>query len=70
MGTALTAEQASELGNLAPLILLCLDADAAGQTAAARAASVLPSRLELARRPAPRRLRALRHREPRAGPSG
>ncbi len=47
MGTALTAEQASELGNLAPLILLCLDADAAGQTAAARAASVLPSRLEL-----------------------
>ncbi|MEA2286170.1 MAG: primase [Solirubrobacteraceae bacterium] len=47
MGTALTAEQASELGNLAPLVLLCLDADAAGQTAAARAASVLPSRLEL-----------------------
>jgi DNA primase len=28
-------------------VLLCLDADAAGQTAAARAASVLPSRLEL-----------------------
>ncbi len=47
MGTALTAEQASELGNLAPLVLLCLDADAAGQTAAARAASVLPGRLEL-----------------------
>ena len=47
MGTALTTEQASELGNLAPLILLCLDADAAGQTAAARAASALPSRLEL-----------------------
>src|SRR5215210_2619720 len=47
MGTALTAEQASELGNLAPLVLLCLDADAAGQTAAARAASVLPDRLEL-----------------------
>jgi DNA primase len=47
MGTALTAEQASELGSLAPLVLLCLDADAAGQTAAARAASVLPSRLEL-----------------------
>jgi DNA primase len=47
MGTALTAEQANELGNLAPLVLLCLDADAAGQTAAARAASVLPARLEL-----------------------
>jgi DNA primase len=47
MGTALTPEQASELGNLAALVLLCLDADAAGQTAAVRAASVLPSRLEL-----------------------
>jgi DNA primase len=47
MGTALTAEQASELGNLASLVLLCLDADAAGQQAAVRAASVLPSRLEL-----------------------
>ena len=47
MGTALTTEQAHELGNLAALVLLCLDADAAGQTAAVRAASVLPSRLEL-----------------------
>ena len=47
MGTALTAEQASELGNLAAVVLLCLDADAAGQQAAVRAASVLPSRLEL-----------------------
>ena len=47
MGTALTAEQATELGNLAALVLLCLDADAAGQQAAVRAASVLPSRLEL-----------------------
>ncbi len=47
MGTALTREQASELGNLAALVLLCLDADAAGQQAAVRAASVLPSRLEL-----------------------
>src|SRR4051812_7190642 len=47
MGTALTAEQAAELGNLASLVLLCLDADAAGQKAAMRAASVLPGRLEL-----------------------
>src|SRR5829696_4366649 len=47
MGTALTAEQASELGNLAGLVLLCLDADAAGQQAAVRAASALPDRLEL-----------------------
>jgi DNA primase len=47
MGTALTTEQASELGNLAALVLLCLDADAAGQQAAVRAAAVLPSRLEL-----------------------
>ena len=47
MGTALTSEQASELGNLAALVLLCLDADAAGQQAAVRAAAVLPDRLEL-----------------------
>jgi DNA primase len=47
MGTALTAEQARELGGLASVVLLCLDADAAGQQAAVRAASVLPSRLEL-----------------------
>jgi DNA primase len=47
MGTALTTEQANELGNLASLVLLCLDADAAGQQAAVRAASALPDRLEL-----------------------
>src|SRR5215213_1968347 len=47
MGTALTTEQAGELGNLASLVLLCLDADAAGRQAAVRAASVLPERLEL-----------------------
>jgi DNA primase len=47
MGTALTREQAAELGNLASLVLLCLDADAAGRQAAVRAASVLPDRLEL-----------------------
>jgi DNA primase len=47
MGTALTAEQAREIGGLASVVLLCLDADAAGQQAAVRAASVLPSRLEL-----------------------
>jgi DNA primase len=47
MGTALTAEQAREIGGLASVVLLCLDADAAGRQAAVRAASVLPSRLEL-----------------------
>jgi DNA primase len=47
MGTALTAEQARELGGLASVVLLCLDADAAGRQAAVRAASVLPDRLEL-----------------------
>jgi DNA primase len=47
MGTALTGEQAREIGRLASTVLLCLDADAAGQQAAARAASVLPDRLEL-----------------------
>ena len=47
MGTALTAEQAREIGRLASVVLLCLDADAAGQQAAVRAASVLPGRLEL-----------------------
>jgi DNA primase len=47
MGTALTAEQAREIGGLASVVLLCLDADVAGQQAAVRAASVLPSRLEL-----------------------
>jgi DNA primase len=47
MGTALTAEQAREIGRLASTVLLCLDADAAGQQAAVRAASVLSDRLEL-----------------------
>jgi DNA primase len=47
MGTALTEPQANEVSNLASLVLLCLDADAAGQQAAVRAASVLPGRLEL-----------------------
>jgi DNA primase len=47
MGTALTPEQASQLQRLAPVVLLCLDADAAGQQAAARAATVLPDRVEL-----------------------
>ena len=47
MGTALTAEQAREIGGLASVVLLCLDADAAGRQAAVRAASVLPDRLEL-----------------------
>jgi DNA primase len=47
MGTALTAEQAREIGRLASTVLLCLDADAAGQQAAMRSASVLPQRLEL-----------------------
>jgi DNA primase len=47
MGTALTAEQAREIGGLASVVQLCLDADAAGQQAAVRAASVLPDRLEL-----------------------
>ncbi len=47
MGTALTEPQANELANLAQVVLLCLDADAAGQTAAVRSASVLPPRLEL-----------------------
>jgi DNA primase len=47
MGTALTAEQAREIAGLATVVLLCLDADAPGQQAAVRSASVLPSRLEL-----------------------
>ena len=47
MGTALTAEQAREISRLASVVLLCLDADAAGQQAAVRAAAVLPERLEL-----------------------
>ena len=55
MGTALTAEQAREIGGLASVVLLCLDADAAGQQAAVRAASVLPGPARAARRRACRR---------------
>jgi DNA primase len=47
MGTALTDEQAAELRGLAQSVLLCLDADAAGQEAAMRAAASLSGRLEL-----------------------
>ncbi|MGH2763146.1 MAG: DNA primase, partial [Thermoleophilaceae bacterium] len=38
MGTALTAEQMSELGRAAPLVVLALDADRSGQDAMLRAA--------------------------------
>jgi DNA primase len=38
MGTALTAEQMSELGRAAPLVVLALDADRSGQEAMLRAA--------------------------------
>jgi len=41
MGTALTSEQADKLRQLAPAVLLCLDADAAGREAMARAAELL-----------------------------
>jgi DNA primase len=41
MGTALTDGQAAELAKLAPTVLLCLDADTAGQEAMMRAAGVL-----------------------------
>ncbi len=44
MGTALTENQANELSRLAPTITLCLDADAAGQEAIARAAQLLRRR--------------------------
>ncbi len=48
MGTALTGEQVAELGRLAPLALLALDADAAGQEAMLRAARAAAERsLEL-----------------------
>ena len=55
MGTALTAEQARELGNLAPLVLLCLDADAAGQQAAVarRLGAAGPARAARRRRSRP-----------------
>jgi DNA primase len=44
MGTALTEEQAVELGQLARTVLLCLDADAAGQDAMVRAAGLVAAR--------------------------
>ena len=48
MGTALTAEQVGELARMAQTVLLALDADAAGQEAMLRAASVAARRrLEL-----------------------
>src|SRR3954447_19436812 len=40
-GTALTAEEAGVLATLAPAILLCLDADSAGQKAMLKAAEVV-----------------------------
>jgi DNA primase len=48
MGTALTEDQVGELGRLAPLVQLALDADSAGQEAMLRAARVAAGRkLEL-----------------------
>ena len=48
MGTALTAEQVSELARMAPTVLLALDADSAGQEAMLRAATLAARRkLEL-----------------------
>jgi DNA primase len=44
MGTALTEDQAVELGQLARTVLLCLDADAAGQEAMVRAAGLVAAR--------------------------
>ncbi|MGI8624797.1 MAG: DNA primase, partial [Solirubrobacteraceae bacterium] len=43
MGTALAEGQAGELAKLAPSVSLCLDADAAGQQAMLRAATILRS---------------------------
>jgi DNA primase len=48
MGTALTAEQISELERVAKVLVLCLDADAAGQEAMLKAAKLTDDRnLEL-----------------------
>ena len=48
MGTALTVEQVGELGKLAPVVHMALDADAAGHNAMLRAAEVAAGRkLEL-----------------------
>jgi DNA primase len=41
MGTSLTDRQAAELRKLAPAVIMCLDADTAGQAAMARAAGIL-----------------------------
>jgi len=41
MGTALTSDQAAKLKQLAPVAVLCLDADAAGREAMVRAAQLL-----------------------------
>jgi DNA primase len=48
MGTALTAEQVGELGRMAPVVLLALDADSSGQEAMLRASALAAKRkLEL-----------------------
>jgi DNA primase len=48
MGTSLTEEQVGALQKIAPVLVLCLDADAAGQEAMVRAASLAGARkLEL-----------------------
>jgi len=48
MGTALTADQVAELARLAPVVILALDADSAGQDAMLKAARLAePGRLEL-----------------------
>ncbi len=55
MGTALTDDQVGELTRLAPVVLLALDADSAGQQAMMRAARVAAGRrLELRVVPLPR----------------
>jgi DNA primase len=41
MGTSLTDRQAAELRKLAPAVVMCLDADSAGQAAMLRAAGIL-----------------------------
>ena len=49
MGTALTPDQARQLQRLAPSVLICLDADAAGHQAAIRAFAAVTQAVELAR---------------------
>ena len=54
MGTALTAEQVAELARMAPVLVLALDADSAGQGAMERAATLAADRsLELQVAPLP-----------------